>query len=116
MLPESRDKLKGMLSKDSRFDDYSPTEIDQDIIYFVDKLQLTLSFFVTLTEERKIAIVYLCFILGVHNFLQLKHIIGYIANGEFTKAANELLSLDLLAQAKRYLDVLGDILMTGQLV
>lgn len=115
MTPDSRQKLKDLLAKDPRFAQFSASELDNDITYFVYKLTEALGFFVKLSEERKIAIVYLCFVLGIHNFLQLKDVLLHLAKGEFQAAAKTLLELDLLSQAKFYLEKLGAILHSGRI-
>lgn len=115
MSPDATDRLKQLISQDTRFAQFSPSEIESDIAYFVYKLTQALAWFITLTDQRKIAIIYLCFIIGIHNFLQLKHIIILLENGEFSKAAQALLDIDLLSQAKYYLEQLGKILHTGEL-
>jgi lysozyme len=141
MNPESRHKLRGLLLQDESFKQFPYTDttghltigigrnlstrgiseneaftlLDDDIIYFGSKLSNLLPFYDSLDEIRQIALINMCFNLGVNGFLEFKNFIGYVEEKDWQKASVELLNSKAAHQCPDRYQRLSVIIKTGVL-
>ncbi len=89
--------------------------LDEDILYFTSKLSANLPFFDDLNDARKIALVDMCFNLGVKGLLGFKKMIDALANKNYQRAAFEMLNSKWAEQVGQRAEVLSDIVRTGNI-
>ncbi|MGO0624759.1 glycoside hydrolase family protein, partial [Escherichia coli] len=115
MTPEGKQKLKGLLLQHESFRQFPYTDttghltigigrnlvdrgitqsealflLDDDIVYFNSKLLHFLPFFIHLSENRQIALINMCFNLGVQGFLGFKGMILALESHDYNRAAQE---------------------------
>lgn len=89
--------------------------LDDDIIYFSDKLNHVLPWFSKLNEPRQIALIDMCFNLGVQGMLNFHEMIIALQNGDFDKASDEMLNSKWAAQVGERATCLSSIIKTGSL-
>lgn len=141
MTPESRQKLKQLLviHESYRQFPYSDTTdrltigigrnltdrgisipesyylMDEDINYFQIRLDLYLNFFKDLDENRQIALIDMCFNLGVQGFLNFKNMILALEAKDYERAAQEMLNSKWAEQVGERAIKLADIVKTGEI-
>ena len=141
MTPEARQKLKGLLVQHESYRQFpysdttghltvgigrnlsdrgiSTTEavylLDDDISYFTSKLNHFLPFFVKLDENRQIALLDMCFNLGIQGFLNFTQMIVALESGNYELAAKEMLDSKWAQQVGERATLLANIVRTGQL-
>jgi lysozyme len=141
MTPEGRQKLKGLLTQHESYRKFPYSDItghltvgigrnlsdrgislteasyllDDDIIYFYSRLSSLLHFFTQLDENRQIALVDMCFNLGVQGFLNFKNMILALESGDYERAAKEMLDSKWAEQVGARADTLSNIVRTGEL-
>ena len=141
MIPESKQKLRGLLTahEGCKLFPYvyttgnlsigigrslttrgiSTTEafylLDDDISYFSGKLTHFLPFFSDLSENRQVALIDMCFNLGIQGFLNFKEMIAALESHDYDRAANEMLDSKWAEQAKERATQLAHIMRTGEL-
>lgn len=141
MTPEGKAKLKGLLTRHESYRQFpytdntghltcgigrnlsdrgiSPTEafylLDDDIIYFYSKLSHFLNFFYKLSENRQIALIDLCFNVGVQGFLNFKNMILALEAFDYERAAKEMLDSKWAEQVGERATCLADIIRTGEI-
>lgn len=139
MNPESRQKLKGLLTQDETYKQFPYTDttghltigigrnlvdrgisltealylLDDDISYFYGKLSYHLPFFIKLSEARQIALVNMCFTLGMQGFLNFRQMIVALEANDFERAAKEMLESKWAAQVGERANRLALIISKG---
>jgi len=89
--------------------------LDEDIVYFSSKLNSYLPCFADLSENRKIALIDMCFNLGVQGLLNFHKMLEYLAAKDYEKAAQEMLHSKWAQQVKERAQCLADIIETDEL-
>ena len=90
------------------------TLLDDDILYFTDKLS-QLDWFVNLDEIRQLVLVDMCFNLGLNNLLNFKEMIKYLKVKNYEGAAQEMIHSKWAEQVKDRAVQLADIMEIGNL-
>lgn len=141
MTPEARQKLRGLLIEHESYRQFpymdttghltigygrnlnnrgiSKTEssfmLDEDIDYFQDKLNHFLPFFHKLSENRQIALVNMCFNLGIQGFLGFRGMILALEADDPERAADEMLNSKWATQVGERAHTLSSIVRTGEI-
>jgi len=141
MTPEGKQKLKALLVKHESYKQFpysdttghitigvgrnlsdrgiSTTEafylLDDDIIFFVSKLNHFLPWFAKLDENRQIALCDMCFNLGVQGFLGFQKMISALERGDYQEAAKEMLDSKWSQQVGERATCLANIIFTGEI-
>lgn len=141
MTPEAKAKLKEMLFRDESYKQFpyidttghltigigrnlvtrgiSTNEalylLDDDIIYFVSKLSYLIPFFSSLSENRQIVCINLCFNLGVNGFLEFRKMLAAIEKGDFDEASREILNSKAAIQLPERYSRLAFMMKTGEI-
>ena len=89
--------------------------LDQDIFYFQQKLRDNLECFDDLNEARQIALISMCFNLGVNGFLKFDKMIRALDRGRYDVAASEMLESKWAAQVGKRATDLARIIESGEL-
>lgn len=87
--------------------------LDQDLRYFIDKLQDSLPFFENLDPSRKTVLIDMCFNLGINGFLKFKNMIEAIKNKNWELAAYHIKNSKAYGQAPNRYRKLAEIMRTG---
>jgi len=140
MTPESKKKLRDLLIGHESFEQFPYTDttghltigigrnltdrgvstsealamLDNDIIYFVNRLNHYLTFFDSLDDIRKIVLVDMCFNLGVHGLLAFDRMLDAMKDGNFKLAAIEMLDSKWAGQVKGRADQLASMMRDGE--
>ena len=141
MTPEAKLKLKGLLVKHEgcKLFPYTDTPghlsigvgrnlidrgissneafylLDDDIIYFTDKLNHYLNFFYKMEENRQIALIDMCFNLGIQGFLNFTKMIIALEAGDYGRAADEIINSKAAEQNPNRYQSLANIVRTGEI-
>lgn len=141
MTPEAKQKLKQLLVSHEQYKQFpysdttghltvgigrnltdrgiSTTEafylLDDDILYFSGKLNHFLKFFSSLDENRQIALIDMCFNLGVQGFLNFKEMISALEAGDYYRAADEMLNSKWASQVGERATTLANIIRNGEI-
>lgn len=141
MTPESKQKLKQLLVKHESYRQFPYTDtaghltigigrnladrglstneayylLDDDIMYFSGKLNHFLPFFHTLNENRQIALIDMCFNIGVQGFLNFTHMIIALEAHDYERAAEEMLDSKWAYQVGERATCLANIIRTGEI-
>lgn len=89
--------------------------LDDDISYFTNKLNHYFPGFKSLDENRQIALIDLCFNVGVQGFLNFKRMIAALESGDYHRAADEMLDSKWAQQVGQRAITLANIVRTGEL-
>ena len=89
--------------------------LDEDITYFYTKLNQFLHFFKRLDENRQIALVDMCFNLGMQGFLNFKHMILALEAEDYERAAQEMVNSKWADQVGNRAMTLAEIVRTGNI-
>jgi lysozyme len=89
--------------------------LDEDILYFSMKLNHYLNFFHQLDENRQIALIDMCFNLGVQGFLNFTQMILALEAGDYERAAQEMLDSKWHEQVPERVSSLANIIRTGEI-
>ena len=89
--------------------------LDDDVLYFSNKLCHFLPSFSKLSEPRQIALVDMCFNLGIQGFLNFKEMIAALEVHDYVRAADEMLSSKWAEQVGERATCLANIMRTGEL-
>ncbi len=76
-------------------------------------LEKALPFFLGLSRPRRLALIDMCFNLGLPRFLQFKQMLAAIADGDFDRAAGEMLSSRWAAQVGQRANTLAAMMREG---
>lgn len=141
MTPEARQKLKGLLVHHESYRQFPYTDttghlsigigrnltdrgithteafylLDDDIVYFNNKLNYYLPFFINLSENRQIALINMCFNLGIQGFLGFKDMISALEAHDYERAAKEMLDSKWAQQVGERAICLANIMRTGEI-
>lgn len=141
MTPEAKQKLKRLLIQHESYKQFpyvdttgnitigigrnladrgiSVTEasylLDDDLLYFYGKLSHFFKFFPFLDENRQIALIDMCFNLGVQGFLNFTKMILALEAGDYPRAANEMLNSKWAEQVGQRATTLANIVRTGEI-
>jgi lysozyme len=141
MTPEAKLKLKTLLVKHETYKQFPYTDqtgrltvgigrnlsdrgistaeafylLDDDIIYFTDKLSHYLQCFKDLDESRQLALVDMCFNLGLQGFLNFKEMVAALNVHDYVRAAHEMLNSKWAQQVGQRAITLANIIRTGEL-
>lgn len=141
MTPDSRTKLKHLLVRHEEYKQYPYTDttghltvgigrnlsargistteafylLDDDILYFTSKLNVVLPFFNDLDETRKIALIDMCFNLGVQGLLEFVNFLHALEAKDYKTASQELLNSKAATQCPNRYHDLANIILTGEL-
>lgn len=139
MTPEGKQKLKALLVRHEEYRQFPYTDstghltvgigrnltnrgistteafqlLDDDIIYFSSKLAHYLDCYNELTEPRQIALIDMCFNLGLQGFLHFKEMIAALNSHDYHRAANEMLDSKWAEQVGERATCLANIVRTG---
>lgn len=89
--------------------------LDEDILYFTSKLNLYLKFFKELNEARQIALVDMCFNLGLQGILNFKDMMIALEYGDYERAEQEMLDSKWAGQVGERAVCLARIIRTGEI-
>lgn len=89
--------------------------LDDDIQYFYGKLSHFLNFFPRLSENRQIALVDMCFNVGVQGFLNFTNMILALESNDYERAAKEMLNSKWAEQVGERATCLANIIRTGEI-
>jgi lysozyme len=141
MTPEGKQKLKGLLIQHERYVQFPYTDttghltvgigrnlddrgvstteafylLDDDILYFTSKLNHFLDCFSHLSENRQIALIDMCFNMGVQNFLNFKEMIAALELHHYDVAADEMINSKWAKQVGERATTLANIMRTGEI-
>jgi lysozyme len=87
--------------------------LDDDLIFFSDKLTTIFPWFAPLDENRKAALIDMTFNLGVNGFLEFHEMIAALDKHDFEKASQCLLASEYATQVGERARDLAQILLTG---
>jgi lysozyme len=89
--------------------------LDDDMLYFTNKLAHYISFFNLLSDNRKIVLIDICFNVGVNGLLNFKDMLSALEASDFEKAADEILNSKAAQQSPERYQQLALIMRTDQL-
>lgn len=141
MTPEGKQKLKALLARHEGYSQFVYTDttnhltigigrnlsdrgistseayylLEEDILYFSAKLNYHLKFFHELDENRQIAIIDMCFNLGLQGLLGFKNMILALEAKDYERAAQEMLQSKWADQVGDRAKDLASIIRTGNL-
>lgn len=141
MTPEGKQKLKGLLVSHEPYHQFpsvdpigrlligigrnlsdrgiSTTEafhlLDDDIMYFSGKLAHFLPCYTDLSEHRKIALIDMCFNLGIQGFLNFKETIAALECHDYDRAADEMLKSKWYEQVGERVITIANIIRSGEI-
>lgn len=141
MTPEGKQKLKALLVRHETYKQFPYTDItghltvgigrnlsdrgitaseafyllDEDIVYFTSKLNHFLKFFPILSESRQIALIDMCFNLGIQGLLNFTQMISALERGDYAEAAKEMLDSKWANQVGERAICLANVIRTGEL-
>ena len=141
MTPEAKQKLKTLLVQHEDYKQFPYTDttghltvgigrnlsdrgistteafylLDDDIMYFTGKLMHYLNFFTSLSENRQIVLVDMCFNLGVQGFLNFKEMILALEAHDYERAAHEMIESKWAQQVGERATKLANIMRTNEL-
>jgi len=142
MTPEGKQKLKNLLVQHESYRQFpysdttghltvgigrnlsdrgiSTTEafylLDDDILYFTSKLMHYLECFSGLSENRQIALIDMCFNLGVQGFLNFKDMISALNRSDYIDASKAILDSKVAKdQAPERYKQISHIILTDEL-
>jgi len=89
--------------------------LDDDIIYFSSKLRHFLPFFSALDENRQVALIDMCFNLGIQGLLNFNKMLSALERGDYEDAAKEALNSKWAEQVGERATCLADIIRNGNI-
>jgi hypothetical protein len=90
MTPENRSSIKNIILDTHAYDIET---FEENCTFFNEKLKEIFIWFDNLINDRKIALIALCFILGLKNVIEMEKIITYLYQQKFIDAGRELKKL-----------------------
>lgn len=141
MTPESCQKLRGLLLQHESFRAYPYNDtngfvtigigrclttrgiskneaffmLDEDIFYFSSKLSQLCDYFDVLDEARKVALVDMCFNLGINGFMEFHDMHMAFREREYEKAAKAMLASKWAVQVGERAVTLAKIIECGEI-
>jgi lysozyme len=89
--------------------------LDDDILYFTSKLNHYIPWFADLDEARQIALIDMCFNLGIQGLLGFEKMLAALQAQDYVVAHNEMLASKWAAQTGERATSLANIVLTGEL-
>jgi len=89
--------------------------LDEDITYFYTKLSQFLPFFRRLDDNRQIALIDMCFNVGLQGFLNFKQMMLALESEDYERAAQEMLNSKWADQVGARAHQLAEIVRTGNI-
>lgn len=89
--------------------------LDDDILYFSTKLAHYLRCFNELNENRQIALVDMCFNVGVQGFLNFEKMVAALETHDYERAAYEILNSKWLEQVGERATTIANIVRSGNI-
>jgi lysozyme len=87
--------------------------LSNDIQQAIDDLQIHLSWFNALSDNRQKALVEMCFQLGISGLLEFSNMLKDMANGDFKSAMEEALNSKWAMQVPRRAVRIADLILNG---
>ncbi|MFI5405449.1 MAG: glycoside hydrolase family protein [Nitrososphaerales archaeon] len=141
MTPEGKQKLKSLLVSHEKYVQFPYTDttghltvgigrnlsdrgistteafylLDDDMLYFTAKLTHFLDCFSKLDENRQIALIDMCFNIGVQGFLNFKEMISALESHDYDRAAKEMIDSKWATQVGERATTLANIVRTGEI-
>ena len=141
MTPEAKQKLKSLLVKHEELKQFPYVDTtghltigigrnlstrgisvneslylcDDDILYFIDKLNHFVSFYNLLSDNRKIVLIDICFNVGFNGLLNFKDMLAALEAFDFEKAADEIINSKAAEQCPERYSQLATIMRTDEL-
>jgi lysozyme len=141
MTPDSRKKLKELLCSHESYKQFPYTDLtghltigigrnlsdrgissgealqllDDDVLYFSSKLNSLFPFFINLDEIRQIALIDMCFNLGINGLLGFQSMLEAIEKGDMDEAARQILDSKAAHQCTDRYQQIAYIMKTGEL-
>lgn len=91
------------------------TMLDDDMMYFTDKLATTFSWFSSLDENRQVALIDMAFNLGLNGLLEFKNMLAAIEKQDYQLAAICMMQSKWALQVGNRAVDLSNIIRTGTL-
>lgn len=141
MTPETRQKLRSLLLQNESYKQYPYSDttghltigigrnlsdrgisqaeafalLDDDVLYFSSKLSQLCEYFDGLDDNRKIAVIDMCFNVGVNSFLSFHDFHDAMARHDYVAASNAMLDSRWAAQVGQRAVTDAYIIKTGEL-
>jgi lysozyme len=141
MTPESRIKLRNLLTANEKYSQFPYVDttghitvgigrnltdrgisinealqlLDDDILYFSNKLASVVTYFDSLDDNRQVVLVNMCFNLGINGFLAFRGMLSCLEKRDFEGAAAEILQSKAAEQCPDRYRQLANIMKTGEL-
>jgi len=141
MTPEARQKLRNLILRHESYKQfvYSDTTghitigigrnlssrgisqsealmlLDDDILYFSSKLSQLCSYFDALDDNRKIALIDMCFNIGINSFLNFHDMHNALENKDYEKASEAMLASEWANQVGQRAVTDAYIMKTGEI-
>jgi lysozyme len=141
MTPEARQKLKNLLVQHESYRQFPYVDttghltigigrnlkdrgislnealylLEEDEVYFTNKLSSILKFWDDLNEARQIVLVDMCFNLGLQGLLGFKEMMLALEAKDYQRAANEMLDSKWSEQVKDRAVCLANIMRAGEI-
>lgn len=94
-------------------DEWINTQYQNDVDYFYSELCQHFKWFPDLNHDRQIALVDMCFNLGLKRFLGFEKMLAALAQGDYEKAAQEMLNSEWAQQVKGRANELAEGMRSG---
>lgn len=91
------------------------TFLDNDIDYFIVKLNHHLAFFDRLDDIRRMVLIDMCFNVGIRGLLDFKNMLAAIEEGNYELAAEEMMDSKWASQVKGRASQLAYMMRTGEM-
>ena len=89
--------------------------LDDDINYFVSMLNEQLPWFNDLNANRQVALIDMCFNIGMKSFLEFEHMLYALKRGYYIVASEDMLNSEWAKQVGQRAIELAEIIKTGNL-
>lgn len=89
--------------------------LENDINYFNEKLENNLDFFNRLDENRKLALIDMCFNIGFNNFMKFNKMIDFLSKSKYKEAHDEMISSKWASQVGDRAIKLANIILDGKI-
>ena len=89
--------------------------LDEDVSYFLNKLNNSLKFWVDLNEARQIALLDMCFNVGYRGLMGFTDMMLALEVHDYERAAKEMLASKWASQVHERSTCLAEIMRTGEL-
>lgn len=87
--------------------------LNNDIQYFIQKLQSYFTFFAKLDDVRQAVLISMAFNIGINGLMKFKDMLNYMSSNKFDDARNAMLNSDWAKQVPSRANQLASMMMTG---